>query len=379
MIFGFPGEIKFLFLSVLLFAIAMGVDLVCFPAIMNNFGFSPTQIGVSFAIELLGGITASFLLSKFVSKFGILKSLLIGSILFGCAVLSIYFCSNFFIWIIFSFFIGAFWFVYVITRQSWLNILLTDQQRGLGLGILSMLISVGIAIGPAIVRFSGATNYLSFIISAILTLFSVVCLMHLKSGENLVIDNKRIPLLLFFRKNPLCVIARFCMDFQIYLLLTFTVVFGLKIGISSEEAGLLISAYTITGFIDVIIGMLLKNLNPYRFIKYGFVGAILTFIVIIFYHHNYWLLLVLYFIYGISIACMFVSIFKIINDSYDKHNLVAANATFQLVGSCGSLCGAVVGGGLVELFGVNGFPLAIIFVSSFYLLSAIYFSNKKNV
>jgi MFS family permease len=372
----FSKDIKLLFLSILLFATAVGINLVTFPTLLSTNGINSFQIGIASTFEIFGGIAASFLLSKLVAKFGIQKSLKIAASCYSLGILLIYFYQGFFLWLAFIFFMGFCWFLYVITRQSWFNILLSDEQRGVATGIFSMTISAGIALGPVIVKLTGARDYGSFIVSAILVLSSYLCISKIKNADSIDLSAKRIPLIDFFKNNPRCFVARFFLDFQSYMLLVFSVVYGVKIGLSYEAAGLLITAFMVSGFFDVWVGFALKKFSPYKMINIGFLLTIYAFIVVILYHESYKILLALYFIFGLGIACIYVSTFKIANEDYDKEKLVAANSTFQIIGSLGSLCGGLMGGLFLNVFDAQGFPLAMILVSTFYLTFLVIYEKK---
>ena len=239
-----------------------------------------------------------------------------------------------------------------------------------------MTISAGIALGPVIVKLTGAQNYTSFIVSAILVILSYLCISQIKNADNIDLSAKRIPLITFFKNNPRCFLARFFLDFQSYMLLVFTVIYGVKIGFSYEASGLLITAVMVSGFFDVWVGFALKKINPYKMINIGFLACIYAFIAVILYHESYKILLALYFIFGLGIACIYVSTFKIANEDYDKENLVAANSTFQIIGSLGSLCGGLMGGLFLNIFDAQGLPIAMILVSVFYLTFLIIYEKK---
>ncbi len=372
----FSRELNFLFLSILLFAMAMGINLVTFPTILNKHGVSAAHIGLAFTLDTFGGIVMSFFLSRIVSHLTMMKTLRIAVFLYSAIVLTIYFYQNFYLWAILAFLMGALWFMYVITRQSWLNILVENKQRGVALGIFSMTISAGIALGPLIVKLSGAENYLSFVISAGLAIGSFLCLSPLKDVPHPQLESRRISLVDFFKTNPRISLARFFLDFQTYLLLTFSVIFGAKIGLTYEAAGLLISAYMASGFFDVWVGFALKKWNPYQLINFGFLGCLICFLAIIFIH-NYSFLLSAYFVFGICVACIYVSVFKVSNDDYAKSKLVAANSTFQLIGSGGSFFGSLTGGLLFNIFGAAGFPITMVLSCATYLTFLVLYETRK--
>jgi len=374
--FIFSREVNLLFLSILLFATAYGINIVAFPTILTKHGVDAAHIGIAFTFDVLGGVIMSFFLSKFTSRFGVMKALKIIAITYAAAILTIYFCTNFLLWIAIAFIMGTCWFAYVITRQAWLNALVSKHKRGIMLGIYSMIGSTGLALGPLIASIVGPDHYSLFIISALLVILSFIFLIPLEQKVLPIITPKRIPLKDFFLKNPCCFLARFFLDFQTYLLLTFTVVFGVKIGLSYKASALLITAYMVSGFFDVWVGFLLKKYSPYKLINFGFLGSISCFILVIFLSKSYISLLIIYFIFGIFIACIYVSNFKITNDDYRRDKLIAANSTFQLIGSAGSFCGSLTGGYLTQIFGNYGFPITMILSCVLYLTFFVYYDKK---
>ncbi len=372
----FTKEINLLFASIFLFAVAIGIDLVTFPAILSENSVSSAQIGIISIFEICGGLFASLILSKFVAKSGLQKTMAIAAIAYSICILFIYFYQGFFLWLAFIFLMGFCWFLYVITRQAWFNIMLSDEQRGIATGIFSATIALGLAAGPLIVKFSGATNYTSFIISALLVLASYALIYKIKVEKTVSLSEEKISLKEFFTQNPRCFVARFCLDFQSYFLLIFTVIYGRKINLSYELSGLLITAFMVSGFFDIVVGFILKKANPYKVMNIGFLIALLSFFIILFYNKSYPLLLALFLLFGVGIACIYVSVFKLANESFAKEKLVAANSTFQIIGSCASLCGGFFGGLIINYFGAIGFPLTIIFINLVYL--GFVFLSRRN-
>ncbi len=373
----FSKEINLIFLSIFLFSCAIGMNLVTFPTILNLNNISSFKVGFAFAFEMCFSILASFFLSKIIHKLGVLRSLKFSSICYGSCIFLIYFYQNFFLWLAFVSLTGFCWFVYVITRQSWLNILLSNSQRGIATGVFSLSVSGGIALGPVITKFSGAETHLSFIISSLLVFTSFLAISKIDYGFSKNILSHRISLKEFFKNNPRTFMARFLLDFQTFILLIFTVIYGIKIGLTYEAAGLLITAYMVSGFFDVWVGFALKRIDPYKMMKIGFSLAGIAAVIILAYNKSYNLLVALYFIFGLGIACIYVSVFKIANEDYERGRLIAVNTTFQIIGTIGSICGAIIAGFLISKIGASGLPLSIIFANIFYLVFLQFYKKKS--
>lgn len=374
----FIRQTKFLYLSFFLFATAVGINLVTFPSILKLNKISPSQIGIAFGIEVFGVAIMSFFLSKFVKKFGIINSLKIASIIYSSIVLIIYFYMNFIIWLSLVFVLGCCWLIFAICRLAWLNLLLNDEERGLGIGIFSALISGGLAFGPLIVKIFGAENYFTFVISALSVLGASFCLNPLKNQLQPQINSERISMIKFFKKNPNSFFSRFFLDFTSYSFLSLVVVFGTGIGFSNENSGLLITAYMISGFFDIFVGFMLKKTPAKKLINIGYLGCLYCFLLASLYQKSFYFLILIFFIFGLFIACIYVSVFKMINEDYEEKDLIPANSTFQFVGTCGALAGSLICGFMINIFGAQGFPITICFGCLFYLtFLVIYEKNKK--
>jgi len=374
----FQKPISRLIISAFLFSTAIGIDAVTFPTILLKNGFDPLRIGIASSFEIISGIIMSLFLAVIVGKFGLKKLLPITAYIYAIAILIIFFCSNFYFWLLIIFIMGSCWVLYAIMRQAWSHSLIKDSNRGVITGAYSMTISIGLAAGPAIVKFSGADNYLSFIISAIFVLLSLVILNISKNSINLKISDEEIPLLTFFKNNPRCFLGRFFFDFQSFALISFSVVFGKKIGLSPEDAGLLITAFMSSFFFDLLVGFMLKKHSPYKLINIGFVGFLICILTVGIFYESYKILIATYFIMGIFAACIYVAVITVANNDYKKANLIAANSTMQVVGSIGALCGGLIGGFLIQIFDAKGFIITITFSSLSYLIFLVIYEKRKN-
>ena len=241
-----------------------------------------------------------------------------------------------------------------------------------------MIISLGVCTGPLIVKIFSANSFYSYLASALLTILSMMALMPLKNLKNPVINSQRISLGDFFKKNPQCFLARFFLDFQSFSLMTFSVIYGVSLGYTYESAGLFISAYYASGFFDLIAGIVSKKFKVQKLINFGFFGCIYCFLILLVYHNSYWFIILVYFLFGAFIAFIFVAVYKMMNEDYGKDQLVSAGATFQLIGTLGSICGSLTTGIIFQIFGPQGFPATIILGCTIYIAYLLFYEKKFN-
>jgi MFS family permease len=374
----------FLLSSIFFYAISLGINLVIFPTLLIKQKADAFQIGLSSFIEIISVIFASFFIRKIIKKFGLIKSLFFALSIFSLIILIIFFYKNFYLWLFLIFLMGPCWIVCVIIRQSWLNFSVDENNRGIINGIYSMIISAGLAIGPLIVKFFGAQRYCCFIISAIMVIASMLILLPIRNQKKIIFSEKKISPRKFLTTNPISFIARFFLDFQSSCSATFTVLFGIKIGFSSEDSGLLISAFMASGFADIWIGFLLKKHHAYKIITAGFFGCFFCFLIVglvafrleFLQKFSYQILVIIYFILGIFAACIYVSSITTINNYYEGEELISANSTLQAIGSFGALFGGFAGGLLINSFGIIGFPITLIAPSILFLIFYFFYAKK---
>ena len=159
--------------------------------------------------------------------------------------------------------------------------------------------------------------------------------------------------------------------------MSFSVIYGVGLGYSFESSGLFITAYYASGFVDLLVGILLKKIKPQKLINIGFIGCLNCFLMLLVYHNHYWFIIFIYFMFGSFTACIFVAVYKMMNEDYSKDMLISAGSTFQLIGTSGAICGSIVGGLVGEFIGIQCFPIVAIIACVIYL-SYFIFYEKKN-
>jgi MFS family permease len=84
----------------------------------------------------------------------------------------------------------------------------------------------------------------------------------------------------------------------------------------------------------------------------------------------------IYFTLGAFIACIFVAVYKMMNEDYSKDLLISAGATFQLIGTLGAISGSIFGGLMGEFFGIKYFPVIIAVPCIIYLGNILFYEKK---
>ena len=279
----------YLLFSILIASISFGINIVAFSAVLLNHQVSPFLIGTANAIEVFSSIILSFFFSKIVSRLTILKAAIVFAAIYCASILSIFFYQNFYLWLFFCVLNGSSWFALFVIRQAWINHLVHDKNRSIILALTTTIFCGGFIGGSFVVKYFGALNYTSFLLSSSFIALSILILILIKDTRPKTIDSQRIGFYDFFKHNPRVALAKFLLDLQNFCLITLTVIFGVKIGLSAENAGLLITNETFSkqkliaanstfhsiGAVGSLIGALCGGFFIQVFDFYGFFIAII--------------------------------------------------------------------------------------------------------
>lgn len=357
----------YLLLSILVASVAAGINVISFPAVLIKNDVTPFLIGLSATNEILFGIFVMFILSRIVAFFNALNTTLIISVFYTGIICVISFYQNYYLWILLSGLGGACWLSLFIIRQSWLNSIIADENRSVILALTTTIFCLGFASGSFFVKNFGAEDYRTFLTSAGLILLSSTLLLLIRNSQPKKIDSQKIKIKDFYKKTPRAAVAGFLLDFQAACIICLGVVFGTKAGYSVENSGFLIGAFMASGLFDLYAGFLVKNFNRDNMVLYGFLGCVSSMTTGFILHEYYTVMLIAFFIFGCSCALIIVSTLTTVNESYEKSKLVAANSTFQAIGSIGGVSGCFIGGMAIEFFDFYGFFAIIILAGISYL------------
>lgn len=358
-------------------AIGIGINAVVLPTVLISNGLSSFFIGLSATTEIASSIIASFFVSRIVSHFKKTNAALIFASLYALSVLTMFYYKNYGLWLFFVAVNGTCWFSLIVIRNSWMNHLLENKNRSVILALATTLFCTGYGIGSLIVKTLGAQNYLSAMLAAFFIFFSALILLFAKKTEPKTIDSVRIGFKAFFKHDPRATMGRFFIDFMAGCIIFLSVAFGVKIGLTPENAGLLISAFMLSGFCDLYAGFMVKKYDRYKMIRAGFISCLTMITLAWIFHENYILLWFSYFFFGASTALTFISSLTIINETFEKEKLTAANATLMSVGSTAYLISCFTCGILMEIFSFYGFFITIIFGGLSYLTFEYFYEKNK--
>jgi MFS family permease len=373
------NHIILMLLSVFFLSTAIGINSVSLPFILYSKNVSETLIGITTAGDVLGGLIIIFLLHKLSRKIGIFNSILLFSFISALVILIIPFYQNFFLWMLLSFTLGISIISLVTLRRAWFNMAIKNKIRSMIIAVSSSFLCAGFAVGPVIVKIFGVGDYKIFIASAILIFASCASLIPLRKIQPKMVIAKKIRFASLIKRNPQMSMARLLTDLQCGTIMFFTVIYGVKSGLSPENSGLLISALSAVGMLDFIFGFIINKKSYQKLILMGFVAFIVCILLLPFAIKTYYLAILLYLTLGVFTSLVAISCWYGINLNKKKSQLVFINSSFAAIGLFGIFIGNLLTGILMQFMGKEGFVVVIAGASLVYLIFVLKNNGRFNI
>jgi MFS family permease len=361
------NHIALMLSSILFFSTAIGINFVSLPLVLFQNNVPTSLIGLTAASDIFGGIVIIYFLHKIGKKLGIFNSIFLFSVLAMAMILILPFYQNFVLWFVLSFALGTSIISITTLTNSWINISIRNKIRSMVIAVSSSALCIGLTIGPIIVHFIGAEHYQVFVLSAIFTALGCLILFPIRKTKPKLIVHSRLKLSVFIKRNPKLIIARLLADLQYGTIMFFTVIYGIKSGMSAEDAGLLISVFASVGIFDFLIGFVVNEKSYQKLTVLGFLMLFLTVISLPFAMQNYYLAMLVYLLIGWISSLIIICCWYGANLKRRKDQLIFINSSFEAIGLFGGFFGSLLAGISMQYFGKEGFVVVIAAASLVYL------------
>ena len=355
--------------------IVVGVALSVFSIVLKENNVNDFLIGLSDSIRRISGIVFMLFIPYLVNKFGLYKISLISIFLYTITLLLMPFFVNYYLWIFYIVLFGCGMMAFMTFIDSVLNVISHDENRSRMNAFLNVIVMLAIAFAPIVLKFTGSKSYFIFAICGILNMINLVCYSKLKTEYKNINFIKSLKLSKFLKEQPYVFLSKIFLEFAGTTLFIFTVIYANSKGYSYEDAGLLLSLYSLSGLIfSYPTGYLFDKVkNKESLLINGTIISIVLFSLIPVFVFNSKILFILYFLLGISTGIMHLGCLILMNENYKKDELVSANSTLSLVGGISMIFAGIVSGYFMQYF--NSMTTSIVILGIMYILIII--ENKK--
>ncbi len=365
------GAIAAVTIALSVFSITLGLTYPLLALLLERQGVSETWIGLSAAMTPLGLIIASPLIPVVVQRVGAWHFAVSCSVLAIALFLALGAWPSLWPWFPLRFLLGISTGGLFIITETWINQLATPASRGRVMGLYATVLSLGFALGPLLMAFTGTTGWTPFLVGAATGLISLVALLSVRSALPAFREEQSdFKLLLkFLPLAPVLIVAVGAMAFFDQASLSFFPLYGLGHGLSETTV-----AYALTVLIggNIVfqfpLGWLADRIAPWLLMLACAIMTVAGGLLLPWVINDAMLLWPMLFIWGGAAFGSYTLSLVDLGRRFSGAMLLAGNAALAMMWGVGGIVGPALTGGLISLLGLNGLPLILAVVYGMFAL-----------
>ncbi|MCT8973178.1 MFS transporter [Microbaculum marinisediminis] len=344
-------------ISVVGFALSLTLPLLSL--MLEARGVSDTWIGLNTAVAGVAALIVSPLTAGLARRFGTTRLIYL-AILAGCVCLLLLAPAPFWLWFPLRFILSAAITILFVISEFWINAAAPDHKRGLVMGIYSTVLSMGFALGPAVLAIFGSASTVPLGIAIAAFLFAAVPVAFAGPLVPRVEGRANYRLLALLFVAPAATLAAFVYGSGESTMFTFMALWGIRGGLTESTAALLITMAGLGNMLSQIpIGLVADRANKTLALAvcgaFGFIGAALLPATV----GTPWLVFTVIFFWGGMAAGLYTVGLTQLGARFSGADLAAANGLFVMLYAVGMLVGPGVGGIALDLWPLYGMPMVI--------------------
>ena len=362
-----------IFSSIFISGIAYGIMMTMISFRLEANVENEILISLSTVVQIGAGVIFSRFLPSVGQKVGMIKSIIIGSIVASICSLLLFKFVFYWLWIVIIYFLGTSLFTTAVTRNTIMIDLSPPKIRSIIISIGITLVALGNAFGPILLNLIKTNDsFYSFLLASILYLISTIPLLRLKKADSIVREQKKVAIWRYIKNSPKIFFAGFTMSYIMASCSTFSIIYGIKIGMTPSEASMLFSSLLFGTIFYTVFGFLCNYFNR-RFLIILSAFSSLYVIYIINYYSNNENIFFLFFLLFSAMSGIKLPTLVLINEKYKPTQRLIVNSAFTRVALIGTICGLLTTGALMKHFGHSGLWLSCAIILTCFI--AFWFLN----
>ena len=331
-------------------AIATGLSLglPLLALVLQARGVSATWIGLNSAIAGLASILAPPLVTPLARLLGATRLLIASLALVAVSFFAFHLVESLAGWFVLRIlFHGALTIAFVVS-EFWLVSLAPPDKRGLLVGVYATVFSVGLALGPVVLAFTGSAGPLPFVVGAAILATAVVPAWVARGARPDLHQASEHSTIGFVLAAPAATVGVFAFGAVESGGLSILPLWGLGQGLDEARAAWLLTTVGLGNVVlQIPLGLLADRLDKNRLLVLASLGGALGAALLPFVAESLPLMLALLFFWGGTAAGLYTFGLAMLGDRYHGSDLAGANAAFVSMYGLGMLVGpAAIGVGL---------------------------------
>jgi MFS family permease len=351
-------------LSASTFTVMQGLTYPLLAVLLDRSGVPEGLNGLNAAMMPLGMLLAAPVASSLVWRLGAYRLAMVSLVTVAGCLLAIGAFRHPLPWLPLRLAIGFFLACIFVTTDTWINELAPERLRGRILGLYSALLSVGFAVGPALLTIVGTRGWAPFVLGACCPLAALLPLVLTRGSlTSRTRPEEGMRLRAFLPMAPLLLLCVGAAAFADQGAMSLLPLYALREGLSEDGANLAL-VIMISGSITLMypIGWLADRLaRPVVLAACALLTAVCAGLLPAGVHLTgaFW---VLVFVWGGAYYAIYTLSLVILGERFRGPALVTGSAAFGALWGVGGMIGPPVIGGSMRLLGPGGFPLTFTLV-----------------
>lgn len=328
--------------------------------VLERQGVSSTLIGLSTAAEAVAVFAIAPFAPRLLIRLGPVRTMLLAVAIKLATFLLLPVFPNVWAWFPLRMLGGAGASLMWVVSEAWINQTVTDRTRGRVLSVYSMALSLGYAVGPLILAWTGSDGWTPFVVGAAIMTFSVSGTLIASGVAPTLGGTASARLRGYFRLAPLVMMCCFVTSASDNMLVSLLPLYGANVGMAPTEALYLLTVVGIGGIVlQYPFGWLADRMDRRR------LTLIIALLMLICSLALPWALpsapynVIFAFIFGGLIGALYTMGNVLMGERFRGADLAAASTVFVVMWNLGTLIGPPIGGVGLDLSPGLGLPLAL--------------------
>ena len=362
-----------IFSSIFISGIAYGIMMTMISFRLEANVENEILISLSTVVQIGAGVIFSRFLPSVGQKVGMIKSIIIGSIVASICSLLLFKFVFYWLWIVIIYFLGTSLFTTAVTRNTIMIDLSPPKIRSIIISIGITLVALGNAFGPILLNLiKTKDSFYSFLLASALYLISIIPLLRLKKADSIVREQKKVAIWRYMKNSPKIFFAGFTMSYIMASCSAFSIIYGIKIGMTQSEASMLFSSLLFGTIFYTVFGFLCNYFNRRFLIILSAFSSLYVIYLINYYGNNENIFILLFLLFS-SMSGIKLPTLVLINEKYKPTQRLIVNSAFTRVALIGTICGLLTTGALMKHFGHSGLWLSCAIILTCFI--AFWFLN----
>jgi len=350
---------------------AIGLSFPLLSLLMEQRGIAASVIGANTAVAGIAAMAVVPFVTPIARKLGVVNAMMVFIVVSIACLMGFYVTDNLPAWFVMRFIFSCAITAIFILSEFWINSASHESKRGLILGIYATTLSLGFALGPAILSAVGTSGILPFAIGCSIILAAIVPIFAGRNNEpQMKVAGKTPSVLPYVFMVPLATMAGFVFGAAEQIALALLPVFAIRSGYEEQMAALLLTVVGLGNVaLQIPLGAWSDRVHDRRTVLLicaiiGVLGAVLLPVVA----QTGWALAIVLLVYGGIISGMYTVGLAHLGSRLKGADLAQANAAFVLCYGFGMTVGPQMAGIAMDLMGPPGFGATLFGFFALYLV-----------